>query len=71
MKKKLKLTIEMVPESTWEKNLRNFLGPDKWRLIRKDVYWKANYKCQICGAEPDRGKLHCHEIWGYDDKNFI
>jgi hypothetical protein len=59
MKKELKLTIELIPESAWGENLRKYLRKEIWEKIRKEVFRKANYKCSICGK---RGKLHCHEV---------
>jgi hypothetical protein len=67
-KKDLKLTIELIPESAWGENLRKYLPKEIWEKIRKEVFRKANYKCSICGK---RGKLHCHEVWEYDDQNHI
>src|SRR3989304_10056088 len=68
MAEKLKLEIELVPASSWNNNLRNLLKPKMWENLRKEVYRKYNYKCAICNSD---GRLHAHEIWGYDDKNHI
>ena len=66
--KKLKLTIELVPASSWGNNLRSVLKPHMWKTIREEVYKKYNGKCAICKA---KGKLHAHEVWEYDDDNHI
>lgn len=66
--KNLKLSIELVPETCWYENLRKILPKSEWDKIRKDAYKKAGNKCEICGAS---GKLNCHEIWEYDDKNNV
>jgi len=65
---KLKLTIELVPASSWYNNLRSLLKKEMWDNLRKTVYAKCNYKCAICNS---KGKLHCHEIWKYNDKKHI
>jgi len=65
---KLKLTIELVPSTAWTENLRKYLPKKDWDKIRKETYAKAGYRCEICGAE---GRMNCHEIWEYDDKNHI
>ena len=65
---KLKLTIELVPETTWYNNLRNYLGEEAWDKLRREIYVKYGHKCSLCGA---KGLLHCHEIWEYDDKNHV
>lgn len=68
MSKELKLTVELVPKTSWGKNLRNQLPRRMWDKIRKDVIASQGHKCGICGTE---GRLICHEIWEYDDSNHI
>jgi len=65
----LRLTIELVPETSWYSNLRNRVGRDLWDKIRYQSYREAGYKCSVCG----RGKasLYCHEVWEYDDDKHI
>jgi hypothetical protein len=67
----MKLTIELIPETVFYKNLRTALidkgKQDIWDKIRHKAYSDANYTCSICGEKTDR--LECHEIWEYDDKN--
>lgn len=62
----MKLSIEMVPKSTWNCNLRSILKKKQWDIIRKYCYGKAGYHCEICGKET---KLHCHEVWKYEQIN--
>jgi hypothetical protein len=64
----LKLTIELVPRTSWYKNLRKYVSKKDWDKIRNRTYAEYGYRCGICGAE---GRLNCHEIWEYDDKNHI
>ena len=64
----MKLEIELVPKTAWDKNLRLSIPRKEWDKIRKESYAKANHKCAICGAD---GQLNCHEIWEYDDENHI
>jgi predicted restriction endonuclease len=63
----LKLTIELVPKTSWYSNLRNVIRPAKWDKLRKSVYAEYEHKCGICGATG--GRLNCHEIWEYIDTN--
>lgn len=60
----LKLQMELIPETSHYKNLRNDVGPTKWGKIRKTINVRQNGKCAICDDEPKR--LYCHEIWDYD-----
>jgi hypothetical protein len=66
-----KLTIELVPKTSWYTNVRSNVSKDKWDTIRKKSYELANHKCEICG---DTGKnqgfkhnVECHEIWHYNE----
>jgi len=65
---KLKLTIELVPSTSWYDNLRKYTSKEDWDKIRKRTYAEYGNRCGICEAE---GRLNCHEIWEYDDKKHI
>lgn len=69
MKNNLKLTIQMVPSSTWNNNLRHVLPKKMWDDIRKKVYARNDGRCAICKKLSK--KLHAHEVWEYDDKTHI
>jgi len=64
-----KLNFEMVPEECWYKNLRSFLPPAKWDIIRRDAYRRAGGRCMICGL-PCR-RLEAHERWEYDEEKHV
>ena len=63
-----KLTIELVPKSSWGNNLRHFLPRHEWDSLRKSIYESYDNKCGICDSAVG---LHCHEEWEYDDVNKI
>jgi len=60
----LRLTIELVPETCWQSNMRALLTRAEWDRLRRQVYRDHGHRCAICGAS---GRLHCHEIWRYND----
>lgn len=62
-RRKLKLTIDLVPESCWYKSLHRQMPRTRWDELRERMFAKARNRCEICG---DDGKLHCHELWAYD-----
>ena len=62
---KLKLTIELVPETSWYNNMRKAMTKSNWDKLRKEIYKKYNNECGICHAS---GRMSCHEIWKYDDE---
>lgn len=68
MNEMYRLTIEMVPQTSWYDNLRKRLPKADWDRLRKKVYAQYNYRCAICQTE---GRLHCHELWLYDDEQHI
>jgi hypothetical protein len=69
VKKKRKLTIELVPKTSWYSNVRSNVTRAEWDKIRKKSYAHANHKCEVCGATgKEQGFKHnveCHEIWEY------
>jgi 5-methylcytosine-specific restriction endonuclease McrA len=67
----LKLQIELVPKSCWWSNVRSNLTDKQWDGIRKPIYLKASFRCEICGECGTKHPVECHEIWVYDDINLI
>jgi 5-methylcytosine-specific restriction endonuclease McrA len=67
----MKLTIELVPSTCWYTNVRSNVGRKEWDRIRKEVYKKANNKCEICGGQGLNWPVEAHEIFEYDDKLMI
>jgi hypothetical protein len=61
---KLKLTIELIPKTSWYNNVRSHVSKQIWDIIRKKCYELAKHKCEICNSI---GGIECHEIWKYDD----
>lgn len=70
-----KLTIELVPQTSWYNNVRSKVSSDEWDIIRKKSYKIANYVCEICADNGiNQGFSHpveCHEVWAYDDTHNI
>jgi len=65
----LKLTIEFIPEKTWGKSLAQLLPKKQWDYIRKLVYKRERYSCQVCQAT--NCEVHCHEQWTYNDRKHL
>lgn len=64
----LQLMVELVPRPCWYNNMRKVMSRSVWDALRKQVYGDYHHQCGICQA---RGRLHCHEIWHYDDDQHI
>ena len=65
---KLRLSIELVPSSSWGQNLRDLLTREQWDVLRRKTYEHYGYRCGICHSNT---RLYCHEIWSYDDTNHV
>lgn len=61
------LTIELVPSSNWNKNVRSELATS-WDDIRRYSYRQAEYRCEICGGVGPDHPVECHETWDFDMK---
>lgn len=71
MTNKLKLTIELVPETSWYNNVRAIVTKSQWDKLRAAVYSQAYDLCEICGGQGPKHPVECHEVWLYDDKRCI
>ena len=45
----MKLTIELVPKTSWYSNVRSNVSRSQWDKLRKKCYLNADYKCEVCG----------------------
>lgn len=67
----MKLSIQLVPQTCFYKNVRQILTPEQWKYICRMVYSKYWYQCSICSGVGDQHPVEGHEIWEYDDVNNI
>lgn len=67
----LKLQQELVPNSCWFSNVRSEVRDKDWDIIRRSVYARENFLCEICGGKGTKHPVECHEVWNYDDVTFI
>lgn len=38
-----------------------------WDRLRRAVYRRAGWRCEICGQRGPAHPVECHELWEYDD----
>lgn len=67
--KKLILTIDMIPSTSFMDNVRKVVSKSDWDIIRRETYAKYNHACGSCGTSGV--VLECHEIWEFDDINNV
>ena len=66
-----KLTVDLVPKSSWFSNVRSAVSAKQWKDISSIFFKKSNYLCEICGGKGKKHPVECHEIWNYDDNLLI
>jgi hypothetical protein len=69
--KQYRLSLDLVPFSTWFSNVRSHVNKTTWEVIRAQVFSEAKYLCEICADPASSYELECHEVWEYDSKNNI
>lgn len=62
----MKLTPELIPQTSFFKNLRSELKAKDWDLLRNACYSNAGHRCEICNGVGKKHPVECHEIWDYD-----
>ncbi len=61
--KKVQLTIELVPSTSWYNNVRSIVTRAQWDKLRAIVYDKAWHLCEICEGVGPKHPVECHEVW--------
>ena len=67
----VELYVDLVPRSAWFSNLRSELMPIEWEALKRNVYKKADYRCEACGGKGPDHPVECHERWTYDDETGV
>ena len=57
----MKLTIELVPRTSWYNNVRSNVSKERWDELRFDSYAKAKHHCEICG-ETGKEQGYEHDV---------
>lgn len=67
----IKLTIELIPRTSFFKNVRSEVSASEWKKIKTEAYRRANYKCEICGGTGPKWPVECHEVFEYNTDDCI
>lgn len=62
---KIKLAVEMIPQSQHGSKLKSLLTADEWDECKRMVARRSN-SCEICNGVGNQHAIECHEVWGYD-----
>lgn len=55
--------VDMLPASSWGKDLKNSISPTQWKATSQYVRARAGGKCEICSSER---RPEAHERWSFD-----
>jgi len=67
----MKLEIELIPETSFFKNVRSNVSETRWNQIKYKCYARASYKCEICGGIGPKWPVECHEEFSYNEETHI
>ena len=59
------LYIDMIPKTSYFKNVRSCFSVNDWDIIRNHIYKRTENRCECCGAKRSK-YLEAHERWIYD-----
>jgi len=60
------LYVDLIPASSWFRNVRTAVSATDWYRIRAMVYARAGDQCETCGRrKSDHVRLDCHERFEY------
>jgi len=61
----LRLAIEPIPAGSQLASLAKLMPRDHWDRLRRAVYRRAGYRCEVCGRP---GRMYCHEVWQFNER---
>jgi len=65
----VRLRVELVPKTSWYRDLRELVDEETWNRISRQVARQAGDRCEICGGRGSGDRsVECHEVWRYDDR---
>jgi hypothetical protein len=67
----MKLTIELIPKTSFYNNLRSIVTGAEWEFIRQGTIKNANNICEVCGGKSINRGLDCHEVWSFNDISHV
>lgn len=65
--RKNRIGLDLIPESAWFSNARQFLDEKTWTVIKKRVYARHKYRCECCDGQGLKHPVECHERWNWDE----
>jgi hypothetical protein len=66
-----RLTIDLVPNSSRQADVRALMDEATWDRLRGEVSRQAGHRCEVCGASGAEVPVECHEVWSYDERTRV
>ncbi|CAM9121511.1 hypothetical protein MYMA111404_02175 [Mycoplasma marinum] len=60
------LIPKSLPSSPKYINPQTWMGPQMWSTIKKEVFKRADYSCEVCGGQGTKDPVEAHELWVFD-----
>jgi hypothetical protein len=67
----MKLTLDLIPQSSFFINVRSEVSQSDWNKIRRIVYARTKNMCAICGGVGGGSRVECHEVFEYNEETRI
>lgn len=61
-----RLTIELIPATSWFTNVRSAVTQAEWTRLRQGCYARAGHRCEVCGGRGERWPVEAHEEFEYE-----
>ncbi|HEX8140997.1 MAG TPA: HNH endonuclease [Pyrinomonadaceae bacterium] len=65
------LTIELVPRTSWYRNVRSNVTAAVWERLKRLTSVRAGNVCEICAGRGKKWPVECHEVFDYDDERHV
>ena len=68
------LFVDLIPRTCWFTNVRTCVTQQDWERLRRPIFRRADYTCEVCGATEDRIArrwLEAHERWHFDERTGV
>jgi hypothetical protein len=63
-----RLTVELVPKTSWCADVRELVDEATWERIQRQSQREAGERCEVCGGRGPQHPVECHELWRYEDQ---
>lgn len=70
-RERVRLYVDMVPQSAWYSNLRSEITAAEWTLLKRKTADAAGSCCEACDERGPQWPVECHERWTFDEETLV